>query len=98
MSTKTPNLVDARIGARIRLMRLHKGMSLADLGQKLNISFQQMQKYEKGTNRVSDSHMATIAKALDVTPGSFLAQRPRPKISGRSNRRSVSSILRAPKS
>jgi transcriptional regulator with XRE-family HTH domain len=55
---------DKVIGQKIRARRLAEGMSQQTLGEKLGVSFQQVQKYEKGTNRVSYSRLMQIAKAL----------------------------------
>ncbi len=50
--TKTPNAIDIHVGSRIRLQRALKGMSQTTLAEGLGVTFQQVQKYEKGTNRV----------------------------------------------
>lgn len=63
--------VDKDIGARIRARRLELGMSQTDLGTACDLTFQQIQKYEKGTNRVSGSRMAQIAGVLKVEPAFF---------------------------
>lgn len=54
------------MGHRIRLRRVEQKMSQADLGLKLGVSFQQIQKYEKGVNRVGANRLEDIANALDV--------------------------------
>ena len=64
---------DVDIGRRIRLQRVNKGMSQSDLGVACGVTFQQIQKYEKGTNRVGGSRLKQIADALDVTPAHFFA-------------------------
>jgi transcriptional regulator with XRE-family HTH domain len=64
---------DVDIGRRIRLQRINKGMSQSDLGVACGVTFQQIQKYEKGTNRVGGSRLKQIADALDVTPAYFFA-------------------------
>jgi transcriptional regulator with XRE-family HTH domain len=58
--------IDVHVGARIRLRRKLLRMSQTDLGKALGYSFQQIQKYEKGTNRVSASKLVAIGKALEV--------------------------------
>lgn len=63
---KTPQAVDVAVGARVRLLRVTRGMSQTALGEHLGITFQQIQKYEKGTNRIGSSRLAQIAKVLDV--------------------------------
>jgi transcriptional regulator with XRE-family HTH domain len=57
---------DQELGKRIRLRRVEMKISQAELGDKLGVSFQQVQKYEKGTNRVGASRLQQIATALDV--------------------------------
>lgn len=63
---RSPNYVDQHIGARIRLRRLTTHVSQEGLADKLNITFQQIQKYEKGVNRVGAARLQQIANALDV--------------------------------
>lgn len=69
-SNRVPE-VEVAIGARIRALRVAAGMSRATLGEALGISFQQVQKYEKGKDRVAASTLQVIAAALEVHPGSF---------------------------
>ncbi len=64
MSRQHP--VDVLVGKRIRMRRLQKSLSQSDLANALRLTFQQVQKYEKGTNRVSCSRLYEIAHALDV--------------------------------
>lgn len=71
MSGKTIKEDDVKIGRRIRGARIAAGMSQEILGAKLGLSFQQVQKYEKGTNRVGGSRMLQIAKALGVNVADF---------------------------
>ena len=61
-----PHPIDVHVGARIKLKRKLLRMSQTDLGEALGYSFQQIQKYEKGTNRVSASKLVAIADALNV--------------------------------
>lgn len=67
---KTPKAVDIHVGTRIRIQRNVLGMSQDYLGKELGISFQQVQKYEKGTNRVGASRLQEISNILQV-PASF---------------------------
>ena len=71
MSTKAPNPVDKYVGSRVRMRRIMLGMSQEKLGEALGLTFQQVQKYEKGTNRVGASRMQQISEILQV-PVSFL--------------------------
>ena len=66
MPRKSNSELDSYIGARLRMRRLMLGMSQEALGEKLSLTFQQIQKYEKGTNRVSASRLYELAQALDV--------------------------------
>ena len=63
---KSVNPIDRHIGARIRMQRMVRGVSQTDLGNAVGVSFQQSQKYENGTNRVSASRLHQIADALEV--------------------------------
>lgn len=60
--------IDAQIGARIRELRMTRGLSQMDLGAALGVTFQQIQKYEKGANRVSGSRMMALCNFLSTTP------------------------------
>ena len=71
MSTKAPNPVDKYVGSRVRMRRIMLGMSQEKLGEALGLTFQQVQKYEKGTNRVGASRLHQISEILQV-PVSFL--------------------------
>lgn len=66
MKQRSANEADVTRGKRIRACRLAAEMSQETLGEKLGVSFQQVQKYEKGTNRVSANRLEQIAAALDV--------------------------------
>ncbi|GAA4521512.1 helix-turn-helix transcriptional regulator [Chelativorans composti] len=70
MAKKNPNPIDVHVGSRIRLRRNMLGLSQERLGESLGITFQQIQKYEKGTNRVGASRLQAIASVLN-TPVSF---------------------------
>jgi len=68
---KQPNPIDVYVGSRIRMRRNILGMSQEKLGEHLGITFQQIQKYEKGTNRVGASRLQAIASILEVPPSFF---------------------------
>ncbi len=70
MSAKTPNPVDKHVGSRVRMRRIMLGMSQEKLGEALGLTFQQVQKYEKGTNRIGASRVQQIGDVLQV-PVSF---------------------------
>jgi transcriptional regulator with XRE-family HTH domain len=71
MVTKAPNPTDKYVGSRVRMRRIMLGMSQEKLGEALGLTFQQVQKYEKGTNRIGASRIQKIADILQV-PVSFL--------------------------
>jgi transcriptional regulator with XRE-family HTH domain len=66
--------VDIAVGQHIRLLRYKQQITQQDLAAKLSISFQQLQKYEKGQNRVSASRLVDIATAMGVHPGYFFGE------------------------
>ena len=67
--------VDVYIGARMRDRRLALGLTQEALGQKLGVSFQQVQKYENGSNRVSAARLFEICEALDVSLASMFERK-----------------------
>jgi len=73
---KKPNPIDIHVGRRIRLRRTMLGMSQEKLGESLGITFQQIQKYEKGTNRVGASRLQNISSILNVPVSFFFEDAP----------------------
>jgi transcriptional regulator with XRE-family HTH domain len=73
---KKPNPIDIHVGSRIRLRRTMLGMSQEKLGESLGITFQQIQKYEKGTNRVGASRLQNISNILTVPVSFFFEDAP----------------------
>ena len=73
---RSASAVDSYIGARMREQRLAIHMSQAQLGEKLGVSFQQIQKYERGVNRVSAARLYSICKALNVSLSSMFEHDP----------------------
>lgn len=73
---KKPNPTDTHVGSRIRLRRNMLGMSQEKLGENLGITFQQIQKYEKGTNRVGASRLQAISTILGVPVAFFFEDLP----------------------
>lgn len=65
------NDIDKEIGAKLSVMRRLNGMSQSELGEKLDLTFQQIQKYESGKNRISSSTLIRICNIFQVTPNSF---------------------------
>lgn len=70
MAKKTPNPIDKHVGSRVRMRRMMLSMSQEKLGDALGLTFQQVQKYEKGTNRIGASRLQQISNILQV-PVSF---------------------------
>jgi transcriptional regulator with XRE-family HTH domain len=66
MAKRSPMPIDVLVGQNIRICRLQKGLSQGELGQRIGVTFQQVQKYENGANRVGASRMTQIADALGV--------------------------------
>src|SRR3954451_25149452 len=66
----TPNPIDVRVGARLRLRRNMLGLSQGTLGEAIGLTFQQVQKYERGANRIGASRLHELSRVLDV-PVSF---------------------------
>ncbi len=76
VNKKKPNPIDIHVGSRIRLRRNMLGMSQEKLGEGLGITFQQIQKYEKGTNRVGASRLQAISTVLGVPVSFFFEDAP----------------------
>ena len=70
MAKKAPNPIDKHVGSRVRMRRMMLNLSQEKLGDQLKLTFQQVQKYEKGTNRISASRLYYCAKTLGV-PAQF---------------------------
>lgn len=71
MNARTPDPIDQHVGARLRMRRAELKISQEALGQALGVSFQQIQKYERGNNRVSASMLYRCAHTLEVMPAYF---------------------------
>ena len=74
MSAKVPNPIHAYVGSRVRTRRLMLGMSQERLAEQIGVTFQQVQKYEKGTNRIGASRLQAIANVLAVPVAFFFQQ------------------------
>ena len=101
-----PHPIDIGVGSRVRGRRILMGMSQERLGDELGVTFQQVQKYEKGANRISASRLHDISQILDVSPGYFFeeitgiklssqSQPPRPAASDPLNKRETLELVRA---
>lgn len=71
MKAKSPNSIDVYVGNRVRVRRKTLGMTQSGLAELLGITFQQIQKYEKGTNRIGASRLQRISEILRVPVGFF---------------------------
>ncbi len=68
---KTPDPIDVHVGSRVRARRKMLSLSQTQLGQELGVTFQQVQKYERGTNRIGSSRLFRMSSALDVPVAYF---------------------------
>ena len=75
-ATGQPNPVDVHVGSRVRLRRTLLGMSQEKLGEAIGLTFQQVQKYERGANRVGASRLYDLARVLDVPVSFFFDDMP----------------------
>jgi transcriptional regulator with XRE-family HTH domain len=82
---KAPNPTDLHVGERVRMFRVKSGISQTTLGEQLGITFQQIQKYERGTNRIGASRLQQISEALDVPIALLFEGLPGPKSSSTDN-------------
>ena len=73
---KVPNPIDIHVGSRVRLRRTMQSMSQEKLGDSLGITFQQIQKYEKGANRIGASRLQNIATVLNTPVAFFFEDAP----------------------
>ena len=76
MAKKAPNPTDKHVGSRVRMRRMMLGMSQEKLGDALGLTFQQVQKYEKGTNRIGASRLQQISHILQVPVAFFFEGAP----------------------
>lgn len=98
-SARSTGSIDQDIGASIKAARLERGITQQDLAAKIGVTFQQLQKYETASNRISAARLIDIAGALGVTVGEFLpsAQAPSgPKISAPGLAKLISVFVRLP--
>ena len=75
-SVRAPNPVDVHVGTRVRLRRTLLGMTQTGLGQAIGLTFQQVQKYERGVNRIGSSRLYDLARVLDVPVNFFFDDMP----------------------
>ncbi len=92
---KAPDPIDRLVGQNIRVFRLSKGMTQTALGNALDVTFQQVQKYENGSNRVGSGRLAKISKVLDIPISRFFHNRT-PEVESGDGRDSISELLTLP--
>jgi transcriptional regulator with XRE-family HTH domain len=80
---KKPDPIDIHVGKNIRIFRLAKGLSQSELGDAIGVTFQQVQKYEKGTNRVGSSRIVKLAIALGVPVNRLFSDGGKEVVSGK---------------
>ena len=78
----TPNPIDVHAGQKLRMRRVLMGVSLEKIGEAVGLTFQQIQKYENGKNRMSASRLAQLAVLLQVEPAYFFEGAPKPTLVG----------------
>src|ERR1700752_2595536 len=83
IAKKAPNPIDKHVGSRVRMRRMMLGMSQEKLGDALGLTFQQVQKYEKGTNRIGASRLQQISHILQVPVSFFFEGAPSVQPAGR---------------
>ncbi len=98
MQQKSPNPVDRHIGSRVRARRIMLGLSQEKLADALGLTFQQVQKYEKGVNRVGASRLLQIAGILDVSIDFFFEGVPGLRAGGFSGDSVMAEFLTIPES
>ena len=76
MVAKTPNPIDVHVGGRVRMRRIEVNMAQQILGGHIGLTFQQIQKYEKGTNRIGASRLQQIGRVLEVPASYFFEGAP----------------------
>ncbi|MCA1940984.1 MAG: helix-turn-helix domain-containing protein [Caenispirillum bisanense] len=84
-----PDPVDVNVGVRLRLRRTLLGLTQQQLGDAIGVTFQQVQKYERGTNRISASRLFDMACVLSVPVSYFFDDLPEDVVQGRTGRRGV---------
>jgi transcriptional regulator with XRE-family HTH domain len=93
---RTANAVDRRLGQRVRARRLELGMSQERLAELLGVTFQQVQKYEMGVNRIAASRLYDIARALDLPVARFFEGLSQACAGGEAEREVVGDALATP--
>ena len=77
MTKTTPSYIDYYIGRKLKMLRLKQGKNLHDIAKILDVSFQQIQKYEKGTNKLSSSKLYTMTQVFSIPVNYFFDGMPK---------------------
>lgn len=96
MPRRNPNSLDIHVGRRVRMARLSAGFSQERLAKALQVSFQQVQKYEKGTNRIGASRLSDIAGVLQVPVAYFFEDAPSVARADDAQQGAVTNVLSTP--
>lgn len=80
--SRRPNPIDVHVGSRVRLQRMLRGISQEKLGERLGLTFQQIQKYEKGANRIGASRLFELSHVLGVPVQFFYDEAPAREVRG----------------
>ena len=92
MKLKKINAIDAAVGARVKNLRLRNRLSQTRLGEQIGVTFQQVQKYENGTNRISASRLAQLANFFVVPVTAFYSEVPANNAKATKAKKPVSSL------
>jgi transcriptional regulator with XRE-family HTH domain len=96
MDQRKTDSTDIAVGQRIRVERLGRRMSQTELAEKIGVSFQQVQKYEKGTNRVGAGRLARIAEVLGIPARAFFESNPSATVKDEDSKTSPFDMLAEP--
>jgi transcriptional regulator with XRE-family HTH domain len=96
-STKGAQPVDVYVGARIRFRRNLLGISQTEMGERIGVTFQQVQKYEKGVNRIGSSRLLQICEVIQVTPAWLFEGGPVPKLKASATAREMDAAFGLPR-
>jgi transcriptional regulator with XRE-family HTH domain len=92
MPRKQPDPLDIEVGRRVRELRLQRRMSQSKLGEELDVTFQQVQKYEKGANRIGAGRLMRIAQIFGVPLSDFYADGAAPNGGGESLNEAIEAV------
>lgn len=91
---RAPLTIDRHVGSRLRTRRMLEGVSQTELAARVGVTFQQVQKYEKGTNRIAAGHLYNFAAALNCSPDYFYDELPQADGKGRAQESELETFMR----